>query len=335
MKIKLGIGPMSKEIINCLSSFSKKYKTEIILIASRNQIDIKNFGGGYVNNFDTKNYANFIKNKKNNYLIMARDHCGPYTNSNVRQTNSLKKEIDNTKKTLLSDIKNDFKIIHIDTSKVPKKLKYKIAEELINYCNTIAKKLQKKIQFEFGCEEHGLLRSINDFKKDLIFLKKFNNVKFIVCQTGSLVKSIFQIGQFDYKKIPIMKKLALKQGIKLKEHNCDYLNIDQIKLRKLYNIDAINIAPEFGFMQSLLTLRLCKEYKIEEFEKFFKLVIREKKWKKWIYKNENNEIKFLSAAHYHFNTKQYKKIILKIGKKIDFEKKLNSIVTSRLKEYLV
>ena len=65
-----------------------------------------------------------------------------------------------------------------------------------------------------------------------------------------------------------MKKLAYKQGIKLKEHNCDYLNFDQIKFRKLYNIDAVNIAPEFGYIQSLLTLRLCKKYKIKEFENF-------------------------------------------------------------------
>ena len=54
MKLKLGIGPMSKEVINCLSLFSKN-KIQVILIASRNQIDIKEFGGGYVGNFDTKN----------------------------------------------------------------------------------------------------------------------------------------------------------------------------------------------------------------------------------------------------------------------------------------
>ena len=78
---------MSKEIINCLSLFSKKNKTQIVLIASRNQIDIKEFGGGYVNNFDTEHYANYVKNKKNDYLIMARDHCGPYTNSNITKTN--------------------------------------------------------------------------------------------------------------------------------------------------------------------------------------------------------------------------------------------------------
>tara|TARA_B110000008_G_C16889000_1_gene532060 strand:- start:239 stop:1246 length:1008 start_codon:yes stop_codon:yes gene_type:complete len=335
MKLKLCIGPMSNEIINCLNIFSKKNKTEIVLIASRNQIDIKEFGGGYVNNFDTPNYANFVKSKKNKYLIMARDHCGPYTNSNITKTKNLKKEIENTKRTLFSDIQNDFRIIHIDTSKVGKKFKYKVAKDLINFCNLTAIKLDKKIEFEFGCEEHGLLRSVKEFKDDLKFLRQFKNVKFIVCQTGSLVKSVFQVGQFDFKKVPIMKKLAYKQGIKLKEHNCDYLNFDQIKFRKLYNIDAVNIAPEFGYIQSLLTLRLCKKYKIKEFENFYKFVIKKKSWQKWNYKNENNEIKFLSAAHYHFNSNIYKKILVKLSNHLDFEKKLYSNISYRLKNYLI
>ena len=266
---------------------------------------------------------------------MARDHCGPYTNSNIKKNKNLNKEIENTKKTLLADIENDFRIIHIDTSKVNKKLKYKVAKELINFCNLTAIKLNKKIEFEFGCEEHGLLRSIREFKDDLRFLKQFKNIRFIVCQTGSLVKSVFQVGQFDFKNIPIMKKLASLQGISLKEHNCDYLNLDQIKLRKLYRIDALNIAPELGYIQSLLTLRLSKKYEIKEFEIFYKMVIKRKSWKKWNYNNENSEIKFLSAAHYHFNSKIYKKILIKLNKKINFEKELYSIISYRLKSYLI
>ncbi|MDB3890273.1 hypothetical protein N9337_06655 [Candidatus Pelagibacter sp.] len=335
MRIKLGIGPMSKEIINCLNSFSKKNKTQIMLIASRNQIDIKEFGGGYVNSFNTKNYANYIKSKKNKYLIMARDHCGPYTNSNIPKTKSLINEIENTKKTLFSDIQNDFKLIHIDTSLINKRYKYKVAKDLINFCNITADKLNKKIEFEFGCEEHGLLRSVKAFKDDLKFLKQFKNIRFIVCQTGSLVKSVFQVGQFDFKNVPIMKKLASKQGIQLKEHNCDYLNFDQIKLRKSYKINALNIAPEFGYIQSLLTLRLCKKYRIKEFNNFYKYVIKKKSWQKWDYNNENNEIKFLSSAHYHFNAYIYRKILKKINKYLDFEKKLYSNISYRLKNYLI
>ena len=48
-----------------------------MLISSRNQIDKNELGIGYVNNFSTKEYSNYVKNKKNKYLHLCRDHSGP------------------------------------------------------------------------------------------------------------------------------------------------------------------------------------------------------------------------------------------------------------------
>ena len=59
----LGLGPMSIEIINSLNKFSKNIK-KIMLICSRNQIETEFLGGGYVNNFNTEEFAKFIKSKK-------------------------------------------------------------------------------------------------------------------------------------------------------------------------------------------------------------------------------------------------------------------------------
>ena len=50
-----------------------------------------------------------------------------------------------------------------------------------------------------------------------------------------------------------MKRIADENGLLLKGHNCDYLNFDQINQEKKYGIDAINIAPELGVIQSNLT----------------------------------------------------------------------------------
>ena len=57
----LGLGPMSLEVINSLNYFSKKYKKNIMLICSRNQIESERLGGGYVNNFSTTDFANFTQ----------------------------------------------------------------------------------------------------------------------------------------------------------------------------------------------------------------------------------------------------------------------------------
>ena len=46
----LGVGPMSKNCIDASIELADQYKTPLMLIASRRQIDSKQFGGGYVEN---------------------------------------------------------------------------------------------------------------------------------------------------------------------------------------------------------------------------------------------------------------------------------------------
>ena len=128
-----------------------------------------------------------------------------------------------------------------------------------------------------------------------------------------------------------MKKIAEENGLLLKEHNCDYLNFEQIELRKEYGINAINIAPELGVIQSNLTYNISKKLKLDkEIKEFQKLVLKKEKWKKWNYNNENNLIKFFSAGHYHFSTKIYKDLIKKINKKVNFQKKLDKSIENNL-----
>jgi hypothetical protein len=175
------------------------------------------------------------------------------------------------------------------------------------------------------------LTNFKKFTKDVRFFSQFPNRQFIVCQTGSLVKSVFQVGQFDIESVKIMKKIAQDNDILLKEHNCDYLSLEQIQLRRQYGINAINIAPEFGTIQSNLTFNLSKQLGLDkEIYKFKNYVLRKKKWEKWNYNDENNLIKFYSAGHYHFSTKIYEDIIYKINKKINFQKKLNKAIEKNL-----
>ena len=52
---KIGIGPMSSEVIEAVYKYSSINNKELMLIASKNQID---HNGGYVNNWNTKEYSN-------------------------------------------------------------------------------------------------------------------------------------------------------------------------------------------------------------------------------------------------------------------------------------
>ena len=80
---KIGIGPMSSEVIEAVYKYSSINNKELMLIASKNQID---YNKGYVNNWKTSNFSKFIKSMKKKYknakVKICRDHCGPGFNGN-------------------------------------------------------------------------------------------------------------------------------------------------------------------------------------------------------------------------------------------------------------
>ena len=59
-KTLLGVGPMSLNCVKAASEVANRFRFPIMLIASRRQIDSRENGGGYVNNWNTENYSNFI-----------------------------------------------------------------------------------------------------------------------------------------------------------------------------------------------------------------------------------------------------------------------------------
>ena len=59
----LGVGPMSKNITESAIEIANDFNIPLMLIASRRQIDSEEFGGGYVNNWTTKEFAKFVRNK--------------------------------------------------------------------------------------------------------------------------------------------------------------------------------------------------------------------------------------------------------------------------------
>ena len=59
-KIKYFIGPMSKNIVDAVLEYMKETKNKIGFIPSRRQIE---FNGGYVNNWTTKQFSEYVDGK--------------------------------------------------------------------------------------------------------------------------------------------------------------------------------------------------------------------------------------------------------------------------------
>lgn len=309
MNFKLGFGPVSRELINILHDYSVEHNKFIMLISSRNQID---YDSGYVTT--TYKLSEYIKNKDENFWI-CRDHCGPYFLDNESSL-SLTHAIENTKKTIAVDIENNFDLIHIDTSRCKEK-EYKVAENLINF----SLKLNPNIKFEFGTEENvGQTVDLDKFNNDLNFTKQFSNIEFIVGQTGSLVKGINQVGKFNLNNVKKLINLCNINNIQFKEHNADYLNKNDLELRKSAGVHALNIAPQLGVIQTQIIFNLAKKYKIDT-SNFKKVILDSNKWKKWVYKNSIQE-KILSAGHYCYSSNEYIQLKDKLNHFINVDQEL-------------
>ena len=65
---------MSLNVVDSAIEIANEKKVPLMMIASRRQIDSEEFGGGYVNNWSTKSFADYVKKRtKKNFIILSRE----------------------------------------------------------------------------------------------------------------------------------------------------------------------------------------------------------------------------------------------------------------------
>ena len=314
---RIGLGPMSKEIVDILVDFTTY---PLMIIASRNQVD---YNSGYV--FQTPDLANSVGKQTN--LLLCRDHCGPYFADSDKNL-SISEAINQCKNTIKNDIQAGFDVIHIDVSRIQsKQLRY--GQELIEY----ALDLQPNILLEFGSEDNtgiDIDSSIGRIEPQLEFLQKYqDNVVFFVTQTGSLTKQ-HQVGQFDVDRNKLVADLIHQAGFLFKEHNADYFTSEDLELRMLAGIDSLNIAPQLGVIQTTLLREFAPA---ELWSKFCDLVYGSNYWQRW---SQNPHTDPDSATklsgHYCYGSQEYNDIIRNIDY-AEFKNHLCDKMQDLLKHY--
>lgn len=308
----LGIGPVSKSVIEASLELANNKNFPIMYIASRNQVDSDEFGSGYVNNWNQKRFVDDIRDIANmigfhgDYYI-CRDHGGPWQRDKEQRDKVPKeKALIIAKRSYTEDIKAGFDLLHIDPTKIPG---YKIAPieevidltvELIDYCEQEKKIYSKKgIIYEVGTEEtNGGLTEDDDLENfiQILFarLEQLNLPKpaFIVGQTGTLVKMTENVGTFNLQRAGALSALARKYGLGLKEHNCDYLPFDALCLHPALGVTASNVAPEFGYVETCALLglysveqQLLMQGYVDKVSNLYNVLVKKSlesgRWKKW------------------------------------------------------
>lgn len=303
---RIFIGPMSKNIVDASIEWCNENDNSLGLIPTRRQVE---YSGGYVNNWTTKDFAKYVKSKTNK-ILLVRDHGGP------NQGNSP----DNGLNSLREDCKY-LDLIHIDVWKKFKDLNEGIKEtiNLINYCYS----LNKNIKFEIGTEQSIREFSVSDLRTLLKEIKLqlpgeiFKQIKYVVIQSGTLLQKNTNIGFYDEEKLIQMTSIVSDYGIASKEHNGDYLPAELIKSKMKLGLDSINIAPEFGQIETLLILDEVKKYHPDLFEDFYKICYDSKRWVKWVPDNydpsKNKEEIINITGHYVFSNPDFLTLMSKVN----------------------
>lgn len=364
----LGVGPMSINCVDASIELANDFNLPLFMIASRRQIDSEEFGGGYVNNWTTEEFSSYVHSKdKKNKIIISRDHGGPWQNiKEIDENMNIKEAMESAKRSFREDIKNGFKVIHIDPSiDIEKKCKLNdILEriyELYYFCWEVSQRLGKKIVFEIGTEEQsGGNNTQEELEYILNSLKRFSKKNklpfptFVVIQTGTQVKEMRNVGSFDSPvrivdqlaseiQIPKMIEICNKYGIMMKEHNADYLSDDALRWHPRLGIHASNVAPEFGVMETITLVKILEENNLSLLcENFLSISYESYKWKKWLTKNStiNDKQKAILAGHYIFSTQEFKELKKNISqelakKNINLDFQLKEAVKSSIKRYLL
>lgn len=326
----LGVGPMSVNCIDASIELANEHSVPLMLIASRRQIDSEEFGGGYVNNWTTSEFANYVIDAdKQGKIILARDHGGPWQNEKEKNEKlSLRRAMESAKNSYVADIDAGFQMLHIDpsvdihTSPDVDEILDRIYE-LYEYCWSYAQQQGREIIFEIGTEEQsGSTNTQEELEYTLEQMKRFCSKNrlpyptFVVIQTGTRVMETMNVGSFDSPvrvanelpaeiQLPKMIEICNRYGVFMKEHNTDYLTTESLQWHPRLGIHAANVAPEFGVTESMALINLLDDKGLNELsDEFIQLAYESGKWKKWILPDSksSDRDKAIIAGHYIFAT---------------------------------
>ncbi len=308
----LGIGPMSKTLLKATLELAQEKDFPIMLIASRNQVDSDEFGHGYVCGWDQDRFVADVEAVEKEIgfeglCYLCRDHGGPWQRDEER---AAKLPVDEAMEKCIRSYKHDmesgFDLLHIDPTKDPEFAMGTVPFDLvIDRTVDIIEELEKfrtekglpEIGYEAGTEEtNGGLTSVDAFSGFIDTLvarlaeKGIKAPEFVVGQTGTLTRLTENVGHFNRENAALLSANSAKHGVGVKEHNGDYLSDKILLEHPVLGITAMNVAPEFGVVETRAYLELAKvEERNVAAEKRSNIVaemsreaVKSERWRKWV-----------------------------------------------------
>lgn len=338
---KFCIGVMSKNCVDTIIDFCVDKNMSMIFIPSRRQIE---YTGGYVNNWTTDGFCKYVRTNIQSHNVQNQN----VPNQKIQEQNIQKQNVPNktiqkpTNNILLErdhggchqgampddgieslkyDCKDgNFDIVHIDPW-----LRYNDRNNRNDLNNGIAETIKlikicynenPNIYFEVGTEERIRYFTVEELDNFMQELQKqlpgeiYQRIIYLVIQCGTHLHENGNIGTYDKQRLIDMLSICKKYNVMSKEHNGDYVSTDILHEKLSLGIDSINIAPEFGQIETSALLDILNSVDIET---FFDICYRSGKWRKWVNENfdpfENKKTLILICGHYVFSTDEFKTLI--------------------------
>ena len=302
---------MSKNVVDSIIEFDGEFG----FIPSRRQVD---YNGGYVNSWTTGEFATYV----NGRVPIERDHGG--IGQGYKHDDGIE--------SYMHDCRY-FDKIHIDPWKEYQDFDKGLQETIdcINFIYLVMGK--KEVKFEVGTEESIRRFEVDELENLLRHLKGklepeiFENIEYVVVQSGVGLDLGKQnnSGTFDPDRLENMINICKKFGKKSKEHNGDYLSNDEYKVRFDMGLDSINIAPEFGQLETLCYL----EEMDKDIDEYYNICYDSKRWKKWVnddFVPEDNKKELIKiCGHYVFSNRRFLDI------KPNIDDKIKTVIKNKLR----
>lgn len=286
---RFGIGVMSKNVVDACIDFAHSRDRCLFLIPSRRQVE---WDGGYANGWTTERLADYVRSKIGSRILLMRDHAGPKQGDKQ----------DNGFESLRHDCMH-FNLIHLDPWKMAYGLRHGWSQtkRMIEYCYTY----NPQIRYEIGTEQsifpYGAaeLDDFISYLQDWLSPNMFDQVVFAVIQSGTALKGNENIGVYDPKRLADMVTACAQHGLVTKAHNGDYLPQTLIDDMFDLGVNAINIAPEFGQIETQTYLTAIGDDQ-NLLDIFYRICHASGRWVKWLDADKPiNQIELINVCgHY-------------------------------------
>lgn len=327
----LGIGPVSRNVVDAVLAASVRCDSRIMLIPSRSQVDAGATGPGYLG-WTTYEFADYVRARDpDGRVLLCRDHGGPWQHPDEKGITDEAAAMASCAASFQHDIQAGFDLLHLDTSaegghQAEFDAALRRLTGLYEHCSGVAEAAGRCLRFEIGFETQGIEANDPDvFEAQLdrvlaeIVGHEFASPTFAVAQTATKVLELANTGSWPLPgererlsgQVAALSRICRDRGVGLKAHNCDYLDPRDVADLARTGVAAINIAPELGAFESRTLLRLMHELGLDGLaERFVALAYASGKWRKWMRPDSaaTDYERAVIAGHYVFQTPAFHEI---------------------------